>query len=137
MARPSHLQRCRVTVGIPPGRIALGQLKGSVMTTTTFAVEGLTCGSCLAAVLEQLRALGGVTGAAVDLVVGGRSPVVVTSGAVISAEQVNGAVERAGFVLAAPDQQALSSPHDAPVHLLAAQLTRLGNDEIPSGGVRR
>lgn len=37
------------------------------MTVVAFAVEGLTCGSCLAEVLEELRALDGVTGVAVDL----------------------------------------------------------------------
>ncbi len=105
------------------------------MVTTAFAVEGLTCGSCLAEVLEQMRTVDGVSGAAIDLVVGGRSPVVVTSGAAMGTAQIRAAVERAGFVLAADDRRA--GPHDhGPEHVLASHISEPGNNEILLGGVR-
>lgn len=47
------------------------------MTTTSCAVNGLTCGYCTAEVMEQVRELVGVTGVAVDLVTNGSAPVVV------------------------------------------------------------
>ena len=50
------------------------------MTTTSYAVNGLTCGYCIAEVMQRVRELVGVTGVAVDLVKNGSSPVVVTSG---------------------------------------------------------
>ncbi|PVU81396.1 heavy metal transporter (plasmid) [Cellulomonas sp. WB94] len=84
------------------------------MTVATFVVEGLTCGSCLAEVLEELRALDGVTGVAVDLVKGGLSPVTLTSITVLGAVEVRAAVRRAGFVVAGPDRWALSCTHEPP-----------------------
>ncbi len=105
------------------------------MVTTAFAVEGLTCGSCLAEVLEQLRAVGGVSGAAVDLVVGGPSPVVVTSGTAVSAGQIRAAVERAGFILSAEDGWAGRHDH-APGQLLAAQVRELDSNDDLLRGVR-
>ncbi|SDD22112.1 Copper chaperone CopZ [Sanguibacter gelidistatuariae] len=105
------------------------------MVTTAFAVEGLTCGSCLAEVLEQMRTVAGVSGAAIDLVVGGRSPVVVTSGAAMRTDQIRAAVEQAGFVLAADDRRA--GPHDhGPEHVLATRISELDNSEFFLGGVR-
>lgn len=88
------------------------------MTTGTFVVEGLTCGSCLAEVLEELRALEGVTDIAVDLVKDGLSPVTLTSIAVLGAVEVRAAVRRAGFLVAGPDQWELSCTHDASLRAL-------------------
>lgn len=82
------------------------------MTVATFVVEGLTCGSCLAEVLEELRALDGVTDVAVDLVKDGLSPVTLTSITVLGAVEVRAAVRRAGFLVAGPDQWELSCTHD-------------------------
>jgi len=82
------------------------------VTVATFVVEGLACGSCLAEVLEELRALDGVTGVAVDLVKDGLSPVTLTSITVLGAGEVRAAVRRAGFVVAGPDQWALSCTHE-------------------------
>lgn len=82
------------------------------MTIAAFAVEGLTCGSCLAEVLEDLRALDGVTDVAVDLVKDGLSPVTLTSITVLGAVEVRAAVSRAGFLVAGPDQWELSCTHD-------------------------
>lgn len=99
------------------------------MVTSAFAVEGLTCGSCLAEVLEHVHAVPGVRGAAVDLVVGGPSPVVVTSGAPISAERIRAAVERAGFSVQvdhrhAPDHRGVRE------ELLAARVVDLDRSTL-------
>jgi copper chaperone CopZ len=86
--------------------------RGGDVTVATFVVEGLTCGSCLAEVLEELRALDGVTGVAVDLVKDGLSPVTLTSITVVGAVEVRAAVRRAGFLVAGPDQWALGCTHE-------------------------
>ena len=69
------------------------------MATSMYAVEGLTCASCLAEVLESIRSLIGVTAVSMDLVPGGRSPLVVTSGATLRVEAMRVAVQSAGFHL--------------------------------------
>lgn len=92
------------------------------MTVAAFVVEGLTCGSCLAEVLEELRALDGVTGVAVELVKGGLSPVTLTSITVLGAVEVRAAVKRAGFLVAGPDQWALSCPHELSLSALGPDL---------------
>ena len=71
------------------------------MVTAMYAVEELTCGSCLAEVLENIRSLAGVTDVTMDLVTGGQSPLVVTSGAKLGVEAVRAAVQSAGFDLTA------------------------------------
>jgi copper chaperone CopZ len=49
------------------------------MTTSRYAVEGLTCPACLAVILERVRLMPGVTAVAMDLARGGASPMVVAS----------------------------------------------------------
>ena len=92
------------------------------MTVATFVVEGLTCGSCLAEVLEELRALDGVTDVAVDLVKDGLSPVTLTSITVLGAVEVRAAVRRAGFLVAGPDQWELNCTHDPSLRVLPPDL---------------
>ena len=48
-------------------------------STTTFGVDGMTCGHCVSAVTSELSALPGVHDVAIQLVVGGSSTVSVTS----------------------------------------------------------
>jgi len=69
------------------------------MTTTRYAVTGLTCGYCIAEVMEHVRARVGVTGVAVDLVKDGPSPITVTSGPEVVIGQVREALGEAGFDL--------------------------------------
>ncbi len=69
------------------------------MTTTTFRVDGMTCGHCVRAVTEELSALPGVTGVDVDLVTGGSSPVTVTSDAPLDDSAVSAAVAEAGYAV--------------------------------------
>jgi copper chaperone CopZ len=66
------------------------------MTTTSYAVTGLTCEHCVRAVTEELTALGGVEQVSVDLVPGGQSRVTVTSREPLPAPAVTTALDEAG-----------------------------------------
>lgn len=66
------------------------------MTTTTYAVTGMTCEHCVHAVTEELSGLGGVSQVEVDLVPGGESRVTVTGEAVITEGAVAAALDEAG-----------------------------------------
>jgi copper chaperone CopZ len=65
-------------------------------TTTTYDVQGMTCGHCASAVSEEIAALPGVTSVDVDLVAGGVSTVRVTSDAPLTADAVAAALDEAG-----------------------------------------
>jgi copper chaperone CopZ len=65
-------------------------------TTTTFAVEGMTCEHCVRAVTEELLALDSVRSAQVDLATGSAS--IVTDGETTQAE-LAAAVDEAGYRL--------------------------------------
>jgi copper chaperone len=65
--------------------------------TTTYAVRGMTCGHCVAAVTEEVRKLTGVSAVAVDLVPNGISRLSVTSESPADDEAVRGAVAEAGY----------------------------------------
>ncbi len=67
------------------------------MTTAMYAVEGMMCDSCMDAVLENVHSLSGVTVLAMDLVTGGQSPLLVTSGTKLGADAVRDAVGQVGF----------------------------------------
>lgn len=69
------------------------------MSTTTFRVDGMTCGHCVRSVTEELTALPGVTGVDVELVAGGSSPVTVTSDAPLETTAVAAAVAEAGYAV--------------------------------------
>ncbi|MEN0128280.1 MAG: heavy-metal-associated domain-containing protein [Brevundimonas sp.] len=68
-------------------------------TTTTFGVDGMTCGHCVQHVTTELTALPGVTSVDIALVVGGSSQVTVTSDAPLPDADIAGAVDEAGYVL--------------------------------------
>jgi len=68
-------------------------------TTTTFGVDGMTCGHCVQHVTTEVSAIPGVTDVAVELVVGGSSQVTVTSDAPLPDEAVAAAVDEAGYAL--------------------------------------
>jgi copper chaperone len=70
------------------------------MSTTTFAVSGMTCAHCVAAVTEEVSALSGVSAVDVDLNVGGESRVTVTSSGPLSLDAIREAVDEAGYTLA-------------------------------------
>lgn len=68
-----------------------------MMSTSTYSVLGMTCGHCANSVREEVSALPGVTGVAVDLASGTLS---VTSGSAVSNDAIRTAVEEAGYQLA-------------------------------------
>lgn len=70
------------------------------MTTTTYAVTGMTCSHCVNAVTEEVTKLAGVSGVEIDLVEGGESRVRVTSEQELALEDVRAAVDEAGYELA-------------------------------------
>jgi copper chaperone len=66
------------------------------MTTTVYAVTGMTCEHCVNAVTSELRGLNGVSGVTVDLVPGGSSQVTVASDGPLAEEAVLAALDEAG-----------------------------------------
>lgn len=66
------------------------------MSTTTWTVQGMTCGHCVNAVTEEISAIPGVSDVAVDLATG---LVTVTADADPSADAVAVAVDEAGYTL--------------------------------------
>ena len=67
------------------------------MTTTTYAVTGMTCDHCVRSVKGEVEQLPGVSAVDVDLATGA---VTVTSEADLEEAQVRAAVEEAGYELA-------------------------------------
>jgi copper chaperone len=66
------------------------------MTTTTYAVTGMTCEHCVHAVTEELSGLDGVSRVEVELTPGGESKVTVTSEAELTGQAVAVALDEAG-----------------------------------------
>ena len=66
------------------------------MSTTVWAVTGMTCGHCVKAVTEEVAALPGVTGVDVDLESG---RVTVTADADPDTAAMTAAVDEAGYTL--------------------------------------
>ena len=69
------------------------------MTTITYAVSGMTCSHCVAAVTDEVMKLDAVTGVEITLVEGGQSQVAVTSATPLAEETVRAAVDEAGYEL--------------------------------------
>ena len=67
------------------------------MTTATYTVDGMTCGACLAEVMEGIRLLPGVSGVAVSLIPDGPSPLFIESRAALASGVVHEAVAMVGF----------------------------------------
>ena len=67
-------------------------------TTARYTVEGMSCQHCVRAVTEEMTKLPGVQEVAVDLPTGA---VTVRSAAPLDLEAVRGAVDEAGYELAA------------------------------------
>jgi copper chaperone len=102
------------------------------MTTAMYAVEGMMCDSCMDAVLENVHSLSGVTVVAMDLVTGGRSPLLVTSGTKLGADAVRDAVGQVGFGVTAPqvpERRELggSAPtRDGDTHAVGRRMSSIG-----------
>ena len=67
------------------------------MSQSTYTVNGMTCGHCVASVTEEITEIEGVTDVAVDLPTGA---VTVTSTQPLDQARVRAAVEEAGYQLA-------------------------------------
>lgn len=76
----------------------------TITTTKSYAVTGMTCSHCIAAVSAELGALAGVTAVDVDLVAGGISTVTVSSDTPLTTEQVTTALDEAGDYRLSADQ---------------------------------
>ncbi|MFG2053858.1 heavy-metal-associated domain-containing protein [Micromonospora sp. NPDC048930] len=66
------------------------------MVTTTYQVQGMTCGHCVNSVSTEVGALPGVTDVQVDLASG---QVTVTSESPLETDAVRAAVDEAGYDL--------------------------------------
>ncbi|MET8837902.1 cation transporter [Micromonospora sp. NPDC004540] len=66
------------------------------MVTTTYQVQGMTCGHCVNSVSTEVSALPGVTDVQVDLTSG---RVTVTSESPLDTDTVRAAVDEAGYDL--------------------------------------
>jgi copper chaperone CopZ len=64
--------------------------------STSYGVEGMTCGHCVSAVIEELGALDGVSTVSVDLAPGGTSTVTVAATRPLTDGQVAAALDEAG-----------------------------------------
>ncbi|GIJ23533.1 heavy-metal-associated domain-containing protein [Micromonospora lutea] len=67
------------------------------MVSTTYQVQGMTCGHCVSAVSTEIGAIEGVKDVQVDLAAG---RVTVTSDQPLSDDAVRAAVDEAGYELA-------------------------------------
>lgn len=65
-------------------------------TTTTYTVDGMTCGHCVAAVTEELSKLDGVSAVDVDL---GTGRVTIESDRPLDSADVAAAVDEAGYAI--------------------------------------
>jgi copper chaperone len=70
-----------------------------VPVRTHLAVDGMTCGHCVASVTEELSTLHGVHSVDVRLNAGGTSHVMVTSDAVLDPAAIRAAIDEAGYTL--------------------------------------
>ena len=84
------------------------------MSTAMYAVEGMMCESCMAAVLENVHSLSGVTVVAMDLVAGGQSPLIVTSGTKLGAYAVRDAIKLVGFDVLRPEDPEVGAAGNSP-----------------------
>ena len=65
--------------------------------TSTYLVQGMHCGHCVASVTEEVRTIPGVRDVQVDL---GSGELVITSDTAIPTQTVEAAVDEAGYSLA-------------------------------------
>ncbi|TYB60288.1 heavy-metal-associated domain-containing protein [Nonomuraea sp. PA05] len=67
------------------------------MSTTTYTVNGMTCGHCVSSVKEEVGEVAGVTGVEVDLATG---LLTVDSDGPVDPAKIVAAVEEAGYEVA-------------------------------------
>ena len=72
--------------------------------STDYLVTGMTCGHCVASVIEEVSLVAGISAVTVDLVVGAASTVHVTSTSTPDAAEIRAAIDEAGYELQGADQ---------------------------------
>ena len=68
------------------------------MSKSTYLVDGMTCGGCAGKVTDEVEQIPGIVDVDVDLATGG---ITLTSEGQIDDDEVKGAIERAGYQVAA------------------------------------
>jgi len=68
-------------------------------SVTDYLVVGMTCGHCVASVIEEVSQIVGVDAVTVDLVAGGVSTVHVTSASAPNLTDIRVAIDEAGYAL--------------------------------------
>ena len=74
-------------------------MAAAATSTMSYTVRGLTCGECIARMIEHLWGLPEVEGVSVDLIKDGQSVITIRSSPENSLAQTLTAVERVGFEL--------------------------------------
>jgi len=69
------------------------------MSSSTYAVQGMTCAHCVSAVIEEVTKIDGVTEVHVDLHPGELSQVHITSSAALDDRDLDAAIQEAGYTL--------------------------------------
>ena len=67
------------------------------MHTETYTVQGMTCGSCIAEVMELVRVLPGVSGVTLGYTTDEGSPMLIESRAGLPKDDLRAALETGGF----------------------------------------
>jgi copper chaperone len=70
---------------------------------TTVNISGMTCGHCVASVIEELTAIEGINGVDVQLNKGGISRAVVTLSETVDPAEISEAVAQAGYTVVSGD----------------------------------
>jgi copper chaperone len=73
-------------------------------TTTSYAVNGMSCGHCIGSVSTEINKIDGVTNVEVDLATDGPADVKVTSGDGVAVADIREAIDEAGYELAGAGQ---------------------------------
>lgn len=86
---------CCATSTVPETPVAV-----TAAATQDILVSGMTCSHCVSSVTEELAGIDGVKNVTVELNAGGVSRVTIHSDSALDAEQVEAAVDEAGYALA-------------------------------------
>jgi copper chaperone len=86
--------RSESVTGAPAASVPVGPV------TSVLGITGMTCGHCIASVMNELETIQGVESVDVLLNKGGVSRVTVTSAAILDPDAVSAAIDEAGYELA-------------------------------------
>ncbi|MCU1560494.1 heavy-metal-associated domain-containing protein [Mycetocola sp.] len=91
--------RSESVTGAPAASVSAGPV------TSVLGITGMTCGHCIASVMNELETIQGVESVDVLLNNGGVSRVTVTSASVLDPDAVSAAVDEAGYELVDADAE--------------------------------